>query len=200
MVTARSKQLHWIRQVRVPATSEAAGTRTEARDRLIAAVAERPRTVAQLAHTFGLAQPTVLEQVRRAVRDGLIVEIEIPEAEKRSVAERYYSPAVPVIRQADRDLLEGASRALAGSLAAAMSEHWADLQAAFATTHLAREGWEFDALWPYLHETIVRLAVVRMGSGVKVVPQTAHGLAWIQDAPGFDDVPATPAAPEEEVA
>lgn len=194
---ARSKELHWVKQVRVPGTASLAVAPTAARDRLIAALAERPRTVAQLAQTFGLSQPTVLEQVRRALRDRLIVEVQIPEGEKRFAAERYYGPAVPVIRQPDHDLFESACRALANDLAAGLTENWADLQAAFAVTHLAREGWTFDDLWPYLQGTIVRLATERIGGGVHAVPNAAHGLVWIQDLPEFDEMPVASTAPEE---
>ncbi len=197
MVLERPKQLHWVKQVRVPGTASLAVVPTAARDRLIAALAERPRTVAQLAQTFGLSQPTVLEQVRRALRDRLIVEVQLPDAEKRSTAERYYAPAVPIIRQPDHDLFEGACRSLANDLAAGLTENWADLQAAFALTHLAREGWTFDDLWPYLQETIVRLATERIGGGVHAVPNATHGLVWIQDLPEFDDMPVASTAPEE---
>ncbi|MDQ3657181.1 MAG: helix-turn-helix domain-containing protein [Chloroflexota bacterium] len=197
MVFTRPKQLHWIKQVQVPAAPSLAVVPTAARDRLVAALAERPRTVAQLAQTFGLSQPTVLEQVRRALRDGLIVEIQLPETEKRSAAERYYAPAVPVIRQPDRDLIESACRALADDLSVALTENWADLHAAFAVTHLAREGWTFDDLWSYLHETIVRLATQRMGEGLHAVTVGTHGLAWIQDVPEFEEMPVASIAPEE---
>lgn len=197
MVLERPKQLRWVKEVRVPGVTALEVAPTATRNRVIAALAERPRTVAQLAQTFGLSQPTVLEQVRRALRDRLIVEVQLPEAEKRSMAERYYAPAVPVIRQPDHDLFEGACRALANDLAVALTENWADLQAAFAVTHLAREGWTFDDLWPYLQETIVRLATQRIGGGVHAVPNAAHGLVWIQDLPEFDDMPVASTAPEE---
>lgn len=197
MVLERPKQLRWVKEVRVPGVTAMGRAPTATRNRVIAALAERPRTVAQLAQTFGLSQPTVLEQVRRALRDRLIVEVQLPEAEKRSMAERYYAPAVPVIRQPDHDLFESACRALANDLAVALTENWADLQAAFAVTHLAREGWTFDDLWPYLQETIVRLATQRIGGGVHAVPNAAHGLVWIQDLPEFDDMPVALTAPEE---
>lgn len=191
----RPKQLHWIKQVQVPGLHSLA-----ARDRLVAALAERPSTVAQLAQVFGLSQPTVLEQVRRALRDGLVVEVHLPDSEKRSAAERYYAPAVPVIRQPDHDLIESACRALAKDLSVALTENWADLQAAFAVTHLAREGWTFDDLWPYLQETILRLAMERIGGDSHAFPLATHGLAWIQDLCDSEEMPVTMVGKEEEVA
>lgn len=194
---ARPKQLHWTNHVRVPALTSLATAQTAPRDRLVAALAERPRTVAQLAQRLHLSQPTVLEQVRRALRDRLIIEVQLPESEKRSASERYYAPAVPVIRQPDHDQFESACRALANDLSVALTENWADLHAAFAVTHLAREGWTFDDLWPYLQDMIMRLAMERVGSGLHAVPTGTHGLAWIQDLTDLEEVPVALTAPEE---
>ncbi len=184
MVAQNWTQLRWVKQVQVPPAATLASLETAAlstRDRLVAALADRPRTVAQLAQAFGLSQPTVLEQVRRALRDGLIVEVEVAEDEKRFAAERYYAPAVPVIRQPDRELLQSACRALADEAARALSRRQGDLQAAFAMTTLAREGWTFDDLRPYLHETVCRLALEHVaGTAVPATP-TPHGLAWVEE-------------------
>lgn len=200
MASVRPKQLYWVKQVQVPGESSPPVMPLAARDRLVAALAERPSTVAQLAQLFGLSQPTVLEQVRRALRDGLVVEVHLPDSEKRSAAERYYAPAVPVIRQPDHDLIENACRALAKDLSVALTENWADLQAAFAITHLAREGWTFDDLWPYLQETILRLAMERICGDPHAVPLGTHGLAWIQDLWDSEEMPVATVATEEGVA
>ena len=183
MMTAKPKQLRWVKQVQVPATVSSARTPKPVpaptpRERLVAALADRPRTVAQLAQAFDLSQPTMLEQVRRALRDGLIVEVPVAEEEKRFPSERYYTTTVPVVRQPDRELLETACRGLADDVAAVVSKNWGDVHAAFAMTHLAREGWSFGELWPYLSETISRLVLERVdGFGGAAVPP--HGLAWI---------------------
>ena len=190
-MTSRPKQLQWVKQVRVPAAVSPAGRPLPTavptpRERLVAALADRPRTVAQLAQTFGLAQPTMLEQVRRALRDGLIVEVQVSEEERRFPSERYYAPAVPVVREPDRELLQSACRALADDAAAAYAKNRGDVRAAFALTHLAREGWEFDDLWPYLHDVIARLVDKRVGSarvGASIPP---HGLAWVEDVAETD--------------
>ena len=186
MPTSKVKELRWVKQARVPDPASARRRGTPAplptpRERLIAALADRPRTVAQLAQTFGLAQPTMLEQVRRAVRDGLIAEVEVGEDEKRFPAERYYATAVPVVRQPDREVLETACRGLAEDVASALARNWGDLHAAFAMTHLAREGWAFNDLWPYLQETIARRVLERVEGlgGAAALPP--HGLAWVED-------------------
>ena len=200
MVAQSGKQLHWVKQVRLPAAPSEAAT-LSTRERLVAALAERPRTVAQLAQSFGLSQPTVLEQVRRALRDGLIVEVEVAEEERRFAAERYYAPAVPVIRQPDRELLQSACRALADEAARALSRRQGDLQAAFAMTTLAREGWTFDDLRPYLHETVCRLMLEDVAGAVGPATPNPHGLAWVEEIAelelGSDD---TRAIQEEESA
>ncbi len=184
------KQLRWIRQVQVSApgsvgSAAAHDVAPTARERLIAALADRPQTVAQLAKTFGLAQPTVLEHVRRALRDGLLVEVEVPVAERRFAAERYYAPTVPVIRAPDRELLESACQALADDIAASLAMHRADLEAAFAMTMLAREGWSFADLGPYLNETIRRLMHQGDAATPQYRPLPAHGLAWVEEAADF---------------
>lgn len=191
MVVATRKDLRWVKEVRVPATASAPflADASTARDRLLAALADGPRTVAQVAQAFGLSQPTVLEQVRRAVRDGLIVEVQVAEDERRFAGERYYAAAVPCVRQPDRELLETACRALAGQFAAALNAHLGDLQAVFALTHLAREGWTFDDLWPYLNETIQRGVRDRMGGLAPLAAVPRHGLVWVEDI-ADDDGPA----------
>ena len=193
MMTSTPKQLHWVKQVRVPATDSLAlrpvPTTPTPRERLVAALADRPRTVAQLANTFRLSQPTMLEQVRRALRDGLIMEVQVAEEERRFPGERYYAPAVPVVREPDRELLQSACRALANDVAAALAKNQGDLQAAFAVTHLAREGWTFDDVWSYLHDMISRLVSEQVGGFRSGAAFPAHGLAWVEDIPEFDTAP-----------
>ncbi len=184
------KRLRWIKQVQVSPHGLVRPTRggavmPTARERLVAALAVRPQTVAQLAASFGLSPPTVLDHVRRALRDGVIVEVEVAPTERRFAVERYYAPAVPVIRAQDRELIESACRAVAKDIAATMAAHRADLEAAFAMTTLAREGWSFTDLGPYLDETIRRLAA-QHGTDM-LSPQTppSHGLAWVEDLDDF---------------
>lgn len=189
MSTRDRKQLRWIKQVQVSSVADGTAPRAAVlttRERLVAALADRPQTVAQLAQSFDLAQPTVLEHVRRALREGLIVEVQVPAAEKRFAAERYYAPAVPVIRHPDRELLESACRGLAGEIADALARHQGDLQAAFAMTTLAREGWGFEELWPYLHDTIQRLAAGHDPGLPSHRQFPAHGLAWVEETVEFD--------------
>jgi DNA-binding Lrp family transcriptional regulator len=197
MPASSPKHMHWTRHVRV-VTSErepGSGATTDTRERLVAALADRPRTVAQLAHQFGLSQPTVLEQVRRAARDGLIVEARIPIDEKRYPSERYYTPAVPVIRQPDREILESACRSISDDLASSLRSNEADLRAAFAMTHAVRDGWTFDDLWPFVQETFVRLALEQIPGTVQPASST-HGLLWVEEVMGDTDPPTD----KEEVA
>ncbi len=205
MSAPRWKQLHWSKQMQVlaspPVALAAPGSDAPStRERLIAALADRPRTVAQLAQAFGLSQPTMLEHVRRGLRDGLLVEVEVAEEEKRFASERFYAPAVPVVRQPDQDLLQSACRALAAEVARALSKSQGDLQAAFAMTTLAREGWRFDDLWPYLHATIQRLACQQVAGFPTPAPPPPHGLAWVEDLAEFERATdeATPEGAEEE--
>lgn len=178
-MTAQPKQLQWTKRVQVPARLPIEAP--TARERLVATLAERPRTVAQVANDFGLSQPTMLEQVRRALRDGLIVEVDVPIEQRRTAGERYYAPTVPVIRQADRELLEPACRAIASELAAALTEQRGDLLAAFAMTHLARDGWGFSDLWPFISEMVFRLTLEQMDGLIAPTAVPPHGLAWVEE-------------------
>ena len=187
MTTANTKHLHWIKQVEVPARSTSSRPIPfSSRDRLVAALADRPRTVAQLAQTFGLSQPTMLEQVRRALADGLIVEVEVAPEERRFAAERYYAPAVPVIRAPDAEVIESACQAVSNEMARVLRENWSDLLAAFAVTHLAREGWTVNDLWPYMDETIRRLTQEQMRGAVSPAEIPGHGLAWVEEIVKID--------------
>jgi len=193
MTQQRGKQLRWIKESHIPATVPEAAALDRGvpatRERLVAALADRPRTVAQLAQAFGFSQPTMLEHVRRALRDGLITEVQVDERQRHFASERYYAPAVPVIRQPDRDLLTSACRALAGEVAAALARNEGDLLAAFAMTHLAREGWGFGDLWPYLQETIYRLTREDAAPVVAPTQLRPHGLAWVEDSADDDEPP-----------
>lgn len=199
MTAASAKRLYWIKQVEAPARP--ASSRPipfSSRDRLVAALADRPRTVAQLAQTFGLSQPTMLEQVRRALTDGLIVEVEVAPEERRFAAERYYAPAVPVIRAPDAEVIESACVAVSHEMARVLRDNWSDLLATFAVTHLAREGWKVDDLWPYVEETIRRLVKEEIGGVVSRPAEVPpHGLAWVEEIVDFD---AAPARQEEQYA
>ncbi len=197
------KQLRWVADRRVPVPPAAGLAPADAaastpRERLVAAFADRPRTVAQLAQTFGLSQPTMLEHVRRALRDGLIVEVEVAEEERRFATERYYATAVPVIRQPDQEVLQSACRALAGEIGRVLSRSQGDLRSAFAMTALARDGWTFDDLWPYLHETIGRLALQQAGDLPHPAAPHRHGLAWVEDLAEFAPAPDDEATNREE--
>ena len=196
------KQLRWVADRRVPVPPAAGLAPADAaptpRERLVAALADRPRTVAQLAQTFGLSQPTMLEHVRRALRDGLIVAVEVAEEERRFAAERYYATAVPVIRQPDQEVLQSACRALAGEIGRVLSRSQGDLRSAFAMTALARDGWTFDDLWPYLHETIGRLALQQAGDLPHPAAPHRHGLAWVEDLAEFAPAPDDEATTREE--
>ncbi len=209
MSTSEQKRLRWIKQVQVsprgsvrPALGDA--VMPTARERLVAALAERPQTVAQIAASFGLSQPTVLDHVRRALRDGVIVEVEVAPTQRRFTTERYYTPAVPVIRAQDRELIESACRAVAHDIAASMVAHRADLEAAFAITTLARAGWAFADLGPYLDETIRRLASQHDTDMLPHRPPPSHGLAWVEEVDDFavelDGAPATGAERREDLA
>lgn len=46
MVAARPKQLHWIKQVHVPVALPGGNVGLTTRERVLAALADRPRTVA----------------------------------------------------------------------------------------------------------------------------------------------------------
>lgn len=197
------KQLRWVNERRVPVPPAVGGAPRESatptpRERLVAALADRPRTVAQLAQACGVSQPTMLEHVRRALHDGLIVEVAVAEEERRFAAERYYATAVPVIRQPDQELLQSACRALAGEIGQVLARSQGDLRAAFAMTTLAREGWTFDELWPYLHETIGRLALRHARDLPQPAAPQRHGLAWVEDLAAFAPAPDEAAVIREE--
>lgn len=187
MTTSLLRQLQWMSRVVVcgeTPVQDGELPAPTARERLIAGLVAGPRTVAQLAQAFGLSRPTVLEQVRRAVRDGLIVEVEVAEEEKRFASERYYALTVPAIRQHDRDLLMPTIQAVARDLAASLRNHEGDLQAAFVMTHLARDGWELDDLWPYLNDAIFRIVTDVAETNDVVMSSVnvrSHGLAWVED-------------------
>ncbi len=96
--------------------------------------------------------------------------------------ERYYATAVPVVRLPDRAILHAACRALAEQVADTLQEagNQSDLRAAFEITTLARDGWSFDDLWPYLHDTVCRIALDHLTQSHDSGWLPAHGLAWVE--------------------
>lgn len=90
MGTTSPKRLRRIRQSYVPkeVTRSASGRALlDRRERLVAALADQPRTVAQLARQFGLSQPTMLQHRLAWVEDAATFEAEqVPEGTEEYVA------------------------------------------------------------------------------------------------------------------
>jgi DNA-binding transcriptional ArsR family regulator len=124
------------------------------KERVLNAVARRPKTIALLAKELGLSQPTVHSHVNGLLNSELLCESAV--REKKHPAENYYEPNFPVIKAADRAAFEPICQALSKRLADLFESQQTPLKRAMEKTGLADQEWEFSDLAQYLYACVQR--------------------------------------------
>lgn len=149
------------------------------KERVLNAVARRPKTIAHLATELGLSQPTVHAHVNDLLKSELLRASEV--REKRHPAENYYEPGFPVIKQADRQVFEPICNALAGQLADLFEARRAQFEAALGKTGLPAEGWELPDVAQYLFACVQRCAREALEDRGVLPPREKHenGAEWL---------------------
>jgi DNA-binding transcriptional ArsR family regulator len=124
------------------------------KERVLNAVARRPKTIALLAKELGLSQPTIHAHVNDLLNSELLCESSV--REKKHPAENYYEPNFPVIKAVDRAAFEPICQALSKRLADLFEAQQAPLKRAMEKTGLAHQEWEFADLTQYLYACVQR--------------------------------------------
>ncbi|MFL6278390.1 MAG: ArsR/SmtB family transcription factor [Blastocatellia bacterium] len=142
-------------------------------------LADKPKTVAQLAKALNLAQPTILRHVGEMMTSELLRESE--EWERRYPAERYYEPNFPIIRADDHAAFESLCEEMSEALADLFAKRRNKLEAAFNKTGLPEGGWEFADLAQYLFARVQRGARKTLEERGILPPPEKHtnGVEWV---------------------
>ena len=130
------------------------------KERVLNAVARRPKTIALLAKELGLSQPSIHSHVNDLLNSELLCASAV--REKKHPAENYYEPNFPVIKAADRAAFEPICRALSERLADLFESQQTSLKRAMKKTGLANQEWEFSDLAQYLYACVQRGARKRL--------------------------------------
>src|SRR5947207_13074491 len=112
------------------------------KEQILNLVAERPKTIAQLAKRLHLSQPSVHTHINDMMRSELLRESE--EWEKRYPTERYYEPNFPVLKAAECEEFMSLCDEMAEQVAAIFERKRAKLERAFRNTELPDAGWQFS--------------------------------------------------------
>jgi DNA-binding transcriptional ArsR family regulator len=158
------------------------------KERILNALAARPRTITQLAELLGVSPPAAHRHVMDLLDSELIGEVAAPRDGRRSPVERYYQPTFPVILAADRASLDPVLQNLAADIAATFRDRQEALAAAFAQTSLSARGESFETLLHYLYATAVRTARARLEAEGALPPWPEHAdgsrwVWWAEEAP-----------------
>jgi DNA-binding transcriptional ArsR family regulator len=126
------------------------------KERVLNAVARQPKTIAALAKELGLSQPTVHTHVSDMLNSELLREA--VEWEKKHPSENYYEPNFPVMEAADTAAFARICENVATRVADVFAASNEEMEAAFATTSLARDHWTYRDVAQYCYATMQRRA------------------------------------------
>lgn len=160
------------------------------KERILNLVAERPKTIAQLAKSLKLSQPSVHTHVGEMMKSELLRESE--EWEKRYPTERYYEPNFPVVKRDERAEFEKLCREMSERVAALFEKNRPRLERAFKKTGLKERGWEFSDVAQYLYAHVQRGARRLLEERGELPPRQKHKngaewLFWAEEAEANED-------------
>ncbi len=149
------------------------------KERVLNAVSRQPKTISHLAAELGLSQPTIHTHVNEMLKSELLRETAA--RRKQHPAENYYEPAFPVIKSADRAVLDAVCEAVAKEVASLFEARQAQLRLALGKTALPGRGWEFDDVAQYCYASVQRGARELLEKRGLLSPRARHanGAEWI---------------------
>lgn len=149
------------------------------KERVLNAVAQQPKTIAALAKELGLSQPTVHSHVSDMLGSELLREA--VEWEKKHPSENYYEPNFPVMEAADLAAFTRICEDVAVRLADIFEARRDELEAAFATTSLARHRWAYRDVAQYCYASIQRRArtLLEERGLLPVKKKHRNGAEWV---------------------
>ena len=149
------------------------------KERVLNAVARRPKTIAHLAEEFGLSQPTIHAHVNDMLKSELLCESAV--RVKKHPAENYYEPNFPVVKAADRAAFEPICQAMAEHIAELFDKQQAQFKLAIEKSSLAGQGCEFSDLAQYFYASVQRGARMLLEERGVLPPPKKHknGAEWL---------------------
>ena len=149
------------------------------KEQILTLVAEKPKTISQLAQALNLSAPSVYTHINDMLESELLRESE--EFEKKHPSERYYEPTFPIFKREDCAEFEELCDEMAQQLAALFERRRAKMERAFRNTALPDQGWELTDVTQCLYANMYRSARTLLeqrgllGSRVK----HSNGAEWI---------------------
>jgi DNA-binding transcriptional ArsR family regulator len=149
------------------------------KERVLNAVARRPKTIAHLAEEFGLSQPTIHAHVNDMVKSELLCESAV--RVKKHPAENYYEPNFPVVKATDRAAFEPICQAMSERIAELFDKQQAQFKLAIEKSSLADQGCEFSDLAQYFYASVQRGARMLLEERGVLPPPKKHknGAEWL---------------------
>ena len=157
------------------------------KEQILNLVAHEPKTIAQLAKSLQLSQPSVHTHINEMMKSELLRESE--EWEKRYPTERYYEPGFPVVKAEARAEFETLCREMSERMAALFEKNRHKLERAFQRTELEDHGWNFSDVAQYLYARVQRQARHLLEERGALPARHKHGngaewIFWAEEAPG----------------
>src|SRR5256714_5009819 len=149
------------------------------KEQILNLVAHEPKTIAQLAKSLNLSQPSVHTHINEMRKSELLRESE--EWEKRYPTEHYYEPNFPVVKAEERAEFEAVCLEMAERVAELFEKKRPQLERAFKKTGIAERGWEFSDITQYLYASVQRGARELLEERA-VLPrpeQHRNGVRWV---------------------
>jgi DNA-binding Lrp family transcriptional regulator len=148
------------------------------KEEIINLVADRPKTISQLAKALNLSAPSIHKHINEMLDSELIRDS--AEWEKLHPKERYYEPNFPIVRAAECRRVESIIDELSTALVDMFEQARPRFEDAFETTGLGNKGWKFDDLSQCAFARIQRNARRKLEQRGSVKPPSTHrnGISW----------------------
>jgi len=149
------------------------------KEEILNLVAERPKTVSQLAEALNIAPPSVHTHVNDLMKSELLRES--VEWEKKYPTERYYEPNFPVFKDEECAEFISLCEEMAEQVAALFERKRSKFERAFSRTNLAQDGWEFLDVTQCLYANMQRQARTLLEQRGLLTPPQKHknGASWV---------------------
>lgn len=149
------------------------------KEEILNVVAQRPKTITQIADSLGLSTPSVHTHISDMMRSELLREV--VESEKSHPKERYYEPNFPVFKHEECAEFRGVCEEMSKDLVTLFEKRRSKLERAFRKTGLAKEGWELSDVTQCLFANMYRSARTQLEQRGLLRPREKHanGAQWL---------------------
>ncbi|HWN11470.1 MAG TPA: winged helix-turn-helix domain-containing protein [Pyrinomonadaceae bacterium] len=149
------------------------------KEEILNVLAQRPKTITQIAEALGLSAPSVHTHVSDMLRSELLREA--VESEKTHPAERYYEPNFPVFKAKECEEFRSLCEEMAQQVVALFERKRSKLERAFDRTELKKQGWKFSDITQCLYANMQRGARAQLEENGLLAPRQKHanGAQWV---------------------